>query len=135
MTDQTAPPNTEAAAPKRKAHHYVVPVVAVAVILLGPVLLNLVVPADSLGTTVLIVLLAATLLLGLLDGLTFASSWSFPGTVGAAYLIAMNLFFNSGTWIYLPVVAILAALGGWLGNELRSRREAKGGEGDGNVDL
>lgn len=106
----------------RELRHYPVPVLAAAIIILGPALLHAVWPARTLGLAVLGVLGMTALILGAVDGRTFRSSWSFPLTVGAAHFAAMLLYFNEGTWIYLPAMVILAALGSWLGQAGRRRK-------------
>ncbi|AIT59945.1 hypothetical protein CDOO_00360 [Corynebacterium doosanense CAU 212 = DSM 45436] len=93
---------------------------AVTLILLAPPLLSAVLPAASVGWSVLALLGVTAVILGWVDGKTFRSSWSFPLTAGAAYFADMLLYFNEGTWIYLPVLVILAAIAGWLGDPKES---------------
>lgn len=104
----------------REARHYVVPTLVMAVFLLGPLLLNAVLPAASVGWSVLALLAMTALVLGWADGRTFRPSWSFPLIVGAAYFGGIALYFTEGTGIYLPVLMALAAIAGQLG----SRRES-----------
>lgn len=116
----STPTETEVPKSTREPRHYVIPVLAVAIFLLGPVLLNAVLPAASVGWSVLALLALTALVLGWADGRTFRPSWSFPLTVGAAYFGGIALYFNEGTGIYLPVLMALAAIAGRLG----SRRES-----------
>lgn len=76
-------------------------------IVAGPPLLHTFVP----GWGILVFLLAVALVGGVVDARVFRFTYSFPILVGAAYFLAMKMYFNPGTWIYLPVIVILAIVG------------------------
>ena len=60
------------------------------------------------GAILLILMLVLTVAIALVDGATFRASWTIFCVAGLAYLAAMSLYFNERTWIYLPVVVLLA---------------------------
>lgn len=82
-------------------------------IVAGPPLLHTFVP----GWGILVFLLAVALLGGAVDARVFRFTISFPVLVGVAYFLAMKMYFNPGTWIYLPAMVILAFVGGAIADK------------------
>lgn len=82
-------------------------------IVAGPPLLQTFVP----GWGILVFLLAVAVGGGVVDARVFRFTYSFPVLVGVAYYLAMKMYFNSGTWIYLPVMVVLAFAGGAIGDK------------------
>lgn len=82
-------------------------------IVAGPPLLHTFVP----GWGILVFLLAVALGGGLVDARVFRFTYSFPVLVGVAYYLAMKMYFNSGTWIYLPAMVVLAFAGGAIADK------------------
>ena len=60
------------------------------------------------GLALLILMAVLTVIIALADGATFRASWTIFSVAGLAYFAAMSLYFNEGTWIYLPVFVFLA---------------------------
>lgn len=83
-------------------------------ILVGPPVLNAML--DQPGWPILIGIFVATFVLGIVDARLHRFNLGFALLAAIAYLLAMLLFFNDGTWIYLPVVLIVAAVGSALGD-------------------
>ena len=67
------------------------------------------------GATLLILMAVLTVAIALVDGATFRASWTIFCVAGLAYFAAMSLYFNEGTWIYLPVFVFLAWAASRLG--------------------
>lgn len=93
---------------------------------LGPVLAFLVLPfpvttvlgpgAASVFTLISLPLLALSL--GLVDGAVFRFNLSFPLISAAIFWQATNMFYNSGTWVYVLGVLVLLIVGQWLGAKI-----------------
>lgn len=73
------------------------------------------------GTVLLGIMGGLTVLIALIDAATFRYSWTIFWVAGIAYFAAMEMYFNEGTWIYLPVVVLLALGASKLGAKLRKR--------------
>lgn len=73
------------------------------------------------GTVLLGIMGGLTVLIALIDATTFRYSWTIFWVAGIAYFAAMEMYFNEGTWIYLPVVVLLALGASKLGAKLRKR--------------
>lgn len=95
----------------RKPWSYGMIVAFLLMILLMPPLLHL----FAGGGVILVTLLLAALIFGFIDAKTFRFTASFPLLVGVAYFLDMQMYFNAGTWIYLPIMVIFAFVGGALG--------------------
>lgn len=67
------------------------------------------------GLALLILMAVLTVVIALVDGATFRASWTIFCVAGLAYFAAMSLYFNEGTWIYLPVFVFLAWAASRLG--------------------
>ena len=67
------------------------------------------------GVVLLILMAVLTVGIALADGATFRASWTIFSVAGLAYFAAMSLYFNEGTWIYLPVFVFLAWAASRLG--------------------
>lgn len=73
------------------------------------------------GATLLIFMAVLTVAIALVDGATFRASWTIFCVAGLAYFAAMSLYFNEGTWIYLPVFVFLAWAASRLGAVVGSK--------------
>ena len=73
------------------------------------------------GTTLLGIMGGLTVLIALIDAATFRYSWTIFWVAGIAYFAAMEMYFNEGTWIYLPVMVLLALGASKLGAKVRER--------------
>lgn len=73
------------------------------------------------GTVLLGIMGGLTVLIAFIDAATFRYSWTIFWVAGIAYFAAMEMYFNEGTWIYLPVVVLLALGASKLGAKLRKR--------------
>lgn len=73
------------------------------------------------GATLLILMAVLTVAIALVDGATFRASWTIFCVAGLAYFAAMSLYFNEGTWIYLPVFVFLAWAASRLGAVVGSK--------------
>lgn len=73
------------------------------------------------GTVLLGIMGGLTVLIALIDATTFRYSWTIFWVAGIAYFAAIEMYFNEGTWIYLPVVVLLALGASKLGAKLRKR--------------
>lgn len=73
------------------------------------------------GAILLALLAVLTVVIALVDGATFRASWTIFCVAGLAYFAAMSLYFNEGTWIYLPVVVLLAWAASRLGAVVGSK--------------
>nr|WP_255717703.1 heme transporter [Corynebacterium sp. ACRPF] len=67
------------------------------------------------GVVLLILMAVLAVVIALADGATFRASWTIFTVAGLAYFAAMSLYFNEGTWIYLPVFVFLAWAASRLG--------------------
>ncbi len=76
------------------------------------------------GLALLIVMAVLTMAIALVDGATFRASWTIFCVAGLAYFAAMSLYFNEGTWIYLPVFVFLA----WAASKLGAAVGSKAGK-------
>lgn len=118
-TDAKDPPSIEEEPRSRSGVQYLT--------YLGPVIAFLILPfpvatllEQSTATTVtLISLPLLALVLGLVDGAAFRFNLSFPVIGAAIFWQATNMFYNSGTWIYVPGILLLLLLGQWLGAKIR----------------
>ena len=72
----------------------------------------------------LILMAVLTVVIALADGATFRASWTIFSVAGLAYFSAMSLYFNEGTWIYLPVFVFLA----WAASKLGAVVGSKAGK-------
>ncbi|ADK27871.1 hypothetical protein [Corynebacterium pseudotuberculosis] len=108
----------------RKSWSYVMIMIFLLMIILVPPLLHL----FTSGGIILTALLLLALTFGFIDARTFRFTASFPLLIGAAYFIAMQMYFNAGTWIYLPIMVVLAFIGGAFGDPrgMRSFGEDEG---------
>ncbi|MDK8679659.1 heme transporter [Corynebacterium accolens] len=73
------------------------------------------------GTVLLGLMGGLTVLIAFIDAATFRYSWTIFWVAGIAYFAAMAMYFNEGTWIYLPVVVLLAWSASKLGAKVRKR--------------
>lgn len=73
------------------------------------------------GVVLLILMAVLTVVIALVDGATFRASWTSFCVAGLAYFAAMSLYFNEGTWIYLPVFVFLAWAASRLGAVVGSK--------------
>ena len=73
------------------------------------------------GAILLIFMAVLTVVIALADGATFRASWTIFSVAGLAYFAAMSLYFNEGTWIYLPVFVFLAWAASRLGAVVGSK--------------
>ena len=73
------------------------------------------------GAILLIFMAVLTVVIALADGATFRASWTIFSAAGLAYFAAMSLYFNEGTWIYLPVFVFLAWAASRLGAVVGSK--------------
>ena len=73
------------------------------------------------GAILLILMAVLTVAIALADGATFRASWTIFCVAGLAYFAAMSLYFNEGTWIYLPVFVFLAWAASRLGAVVGSK--------------
>ena len=73
------------------------------------------------GVTLLGLMGGLTVLIAFIDAATFRYSWTIFWVAGIAYFAAMEMYFNEGTWIYLPVMVLLALGASKLGAKLRKR--------------
>ncbi|WKS64408.1 heme transporter [Corynebacterium accolens] len=73
------------------------------------------------GTVLLGLMGGLTVLIALIDAATFRYSWTIFCVAGIAYFAAMMLYFNEGTWIYLPVMVLLALGASKLGAKVGKR--------------
>lgn len=73
------------------------------------------------GLALLILMIVLTVIIALVDGAIFRASWTIFSVAGLAYFAAMSLYFNEGTWIYLPVFVFLAWAASKLGAVVGSR--------------
>ena len=73
------------------------------------------------GAILLIFMAVLTVVIALADGATFRASWTIFSVAGLAYFAAMSLYFNEGTWIYLPVFVVLAWAASRLGAVVGSK--------------
>ena len=76
------------------------------------------------GLALLILMAVLTVIIALVDGATFRASWTIFSVAGLAYFAAMSLYFNEGTWIYLPVLVFLA----WAASKLGAVVGSKAGK-------
>lgn len=76
------------------------------------------------GLALLILMAVLTVIIALVDGATFRASWTIFSVAGLAYFAAMSLYFNEGTWIYLPVFVFLA----WAASKLGAVVGSKAGK-------
>ena len=76
------------------------------------------------GLILLILMAVLTVIIALVDGATFRASWTIFSVAGLAYFAAMSLYFNEGTWIYLPVLVFLA----WAASKLGAVVGSKAGK-------
>jgi len=76
------------------------------------------------GLALLILMVVLTVIIALVDGATFRASWTIFSVAGLAYFAAMSLYFNEGTWIYLPVFVFLA----WAASKLGAVVGSKAGK-------
>lgn len=73
------------------------------------------------GTVLLGIMGGLTVLIALIDAATFRYSWTIFWVAGIAYFAAMEMYFNEGTWIYLPVMVLLALGASKLGAKVGKR--------------
>lgn len=73
------------------------------------------------GMTLLGLMGGLTVLIAFIDAATFRYSWTIFWVAGIAYFAAMAMYFNEGTWIYLPVMVLLALGASKLGAKVRKR--------------
>ena len=76
------------------------------------------------GVVLLILMAVLAVVIALADGATFRASWTIFTVAGLAYFAAMSLYFNEGTWIYLPVLVFLA----WAASKLGAVVGSKAGK-------
>mgnify|MGYP007116554979 FL=1 len=76
------------------------------------------------GLFLVILMAVLTVIIALVDGATFRASWTIFCVAGLAYFAAMSLYFNEGTWIYLPVFVFLA----WAASKLGAVVGSKAGK-------
>lgn len=95
----------------RSPVHWVTPAVIVAAMVLGPPL------ADPLigGWGILAGLCAVAFFGALIDARLYRDNLTVIAVTGGAYFLAMAMYFNPGTWIYLPLMVVLALAGTIVG--------------------
>lgn len=93
---------------ERQGKDWIAPCVLVLLFLLLPYVLSLLVSANILGWVVLIALALTVAVLAIVDARTFRPSWSVPLLAGISFWLASRLYFNEGTWIYIPLFIVLA---------------------------
>lgn len=93
---------------ERQGKDWIVPCVLVPLFLLLPYVLSLLVSSNILGWVVLIALAFTVTLLAIVDARAFRPSWSLPLLAGISFWLASHLYFNEGTWIYIPLFIGLA---------------------------
>lgn len=95
----------------RRPVDWIVPALVVAAIVFLPPLFY---PLAG-GWGILIGLLLVSFGGALIDARLFRDNLTFPGLVGLAYAMDLGLYFNSGTWIYLPLMGVVAVVGTIVG--------------------
>ncbi|MDO4917134.1 MAG: hypothetical protein Q3974_05890 [Rothia sp. (in: high G+C Gram-positive bacteria)] len=121
--------NTSGSEPlERQGKDWIAPCVLVLLFLLLPYVLSLLVSANILGWAVLIALTLTVTVLAIVDARTFRSSWSIPLLAGISFWIASRLYFNEGTWIYIPLFIVLAWGFGKVSGSSRSHIPNSGNE-------
>lgn len=93
----------------RRPIAWVTPAVTAALIILGPPLAH-----TAVGGWILAGLLVIAFVGALIDAHLHRPNLTFAVIVGVAYFIAMRMYFDEGTWIYLPVLVVLALVGSHL---------------------
>lgn len=113
---------------ERQGKDWIVPCVLVVLFLLLPYVLSLLVAANILGWVVLFALALTVTVLAIVDARTFRPSWSVPLLAGISFWIASRLYFNEGTWIYIPLFIVLAWGVGKVSGASRSHIPNSGSE-------
>lgn len=103
--------------PRRVWWQWWAPLAMIAVFLVLPPLVY-----QSISGAVLLGLMGGlTVLIAFIDAATFRHSWTIFWVAGIAYFVAMSMYFNEGTWIYLPAVVGLAWGASKLGGKVGKR--------------
>lgn len=118
-TPESADPTT--AEPERTGGQAWPYALSAATYLLVPFALGVVLPAETATTALLALLTAGALLLGVIDGVVFRTTWAFPVITGILCLIGLQMYTEDGTWIYAIGVVVLCRLGSMRGGR-RGRR-------------
>lgn len=107
---------------ERKAKDWLLPVALVVFILFLPLVFHMVLGGAAVGWAVLISYCVLAFGIGLVDARLFRPSWTLPSLAGIAYFLAMNLYFQDGTFLYLPLVVVLVVLGNKLGKKENTQK-------------
>lgn len=94
----------------RRPIAWATPALTAGLIILGPPLAHTAVG----GGWILAGLLVTAFIGALIDAHLHRPNLTFAVIVGVAYFIAMRMYFNEGTWIYLPVMVVLSLVGSYL---------------------
>lgn len=117
-------PNSATQEKSRRLAHWITPAVVVAAIVVGPPLVN---PLIG-GWGVLVGLCAVAFFGALIDARLYRDNLTILALIGGAYFMAMNMYFNSGTWIYLPLMVALALVGTIVGAPDSAESASKTGD-------
>lgn len=107
---------------ERTARDWLAPAAATLLLLGLPPIIHALAPAVE-GWAIVGAYAVVTVLFALYDATSFRPSWTFPIIVGVAFWIARGLYFNDGSWIYLPVLVALAGASAALVHRARAGKE------------
>lgn len=111
----TAEPAEKTSEPERTGRQAWPYALSVATYLAAPFVLGAALPAGAATASLLVLLPSAALVLGVLDGLVFRTTWAFPVLTTLLCLLGLRMYTNDGTWIYAIGVLALCRLGSVLG--------------------
>lgn len=112
--------NEDTGQKERALRHWILPVALMVVLLGAPLLAYVLFPGAVVGWVVLGSYGVLTALLGFVDALTFRASWTFPCLTGIGFWVASKMYFPEGTWIYIPVLMLIAWVFGKAGEAIQT---------------
>ena len=117
----------EVTEPGRKGWDWIIPLLLVVSFVFLPVIIHALAKGVVGGWLILGALAIVSLVAGWRDGVRFRSSWTLPILTGAAFYTTMQLYYNDGTWIYLPIFVVLVWGASKYGESMPgSRRKREG---------
>lgn len=109
--------------PERTPKQWSLPIILVLLLVIGPWIGALIFGADKAAIPAIVLMAAAPLVLGFLDGRLFRVSWTFTALAVIANFVAGQLYYNDGVLIYTIAVGLLAWLGSKAGAATSPKRE------------
>lgn len=118
---------TEEKEPERKGKDWTLPCVLIAWLFLMPLAVHMLVDAPLAGWLIVILVGLGCAVVGAVDGYRFRASLTLPLLVALVFWATVALYYNEGTWWYVPIFGLLTWFAAKIGEKRPGSRRAREG--------